>query len=125
MDTIQSLEDLERFKQEIQIEKKKRVKEGCIDIVVGMGSCGIAAGAMDVFKTITQQVELKKLQKVRVSKTGCNGHCKLEPLVEIHTSDGVISTYSHVTPKVAKRIIDEHVLDGRVVQDYLAKFENQ
>jgi NADP-reducing hydrogenase subunit HndB len=122
MSTIQSLEDLERFRQEILAENKKRESQGIFEFVVGMGSCGIAAGACDTYDSVRNLIEKKKLDKIRLSQTGCIGLCKEEPLVEIHSSDGRKTTYGHVTPAVAARIIEEHILAGKPVQDHLINF---
>ena len=119
MSAIQSLEDLEHFKQEVLDEKRRRSDQGVVDIVVSMGSCGIAAGACDTFEAVKELVERKRIEKVRLSQTGCIGLCEEEPLVEVHTADGHKTTYGHVTPDVIERIIQDHILAGKVVQDYV------
>ena len=81
MTVIKSLEDLDRFKQEI-IEKKARLaKSGMIQIVVSMGSCGIAAGANQTYISVQEQIHQKGLRNISVSKTGCIGQCSQEPIV--------------------------------------------
>jgi NADP-reducing hydrogenase subunit HndB len=122
MGPIQSLEDLEHFKQKVLSEKKKRAEQGYVDIVVSMGSCGMAAGACDTYEAAKQLVYRKKIDKVKISETGCIGLCEEEPVVEVHTSDGHKTTYGHVTPDVMGRIIEEHILAGKVVQDHVINY---
>jgi (2Fe-2S) ferredoxin len=87
-------------------------------IKIGMSSCGIAAGAQDVFNMLSAEVEKRKIP-VAVKLCGCGGACHSEPLVEVSV-DGLPSvTYGRVTPDVALRILEEHVRDKRMVQDYI------
>lgn len=122
MGTIRSLDDIELLKQQILAEKRKLSEQGLIDIVVGMGSCGIAAGACETLEAFHEIKARQKIEKIRISQTGCIGLCKEEPIVEVHTSDGRKTTYAHVTPNVAERIIREHILAGNVVQDHVVNF---
>jgi (2Fe-2S) ferredoxin len=87
-------------------------------IKVGMSSCGIAAGADDVFAVLTAEVDKRKLA-VTVKPTGCSGACHAEPLVEVFVEGLPRVTYGRVTPDIALRILEEHVRDGRFVQDYI------
>jgi (2Fe-2S) ferredoxin len=87
-------------------------------IKVGMSSCGIAAGAQEVFDLFKSEVEKRNIQ-ISVKPCGCNGACYLEPLVEIAVSGLPVVTYGQVTPQVAMQILDEHVRDKRMVQDHI------
>jgi (2Fe-2S) ferredoxin len=87
-------------------------------IKVGMSSCGIAAGADEVFTLLSAEAQKRNLSIV-VKRCGCNGACYSEPLVEV-CIDGLPSvTYGRVTPEIAMRIMEEHVRDKRLVQDYI------
>jgi NADP-reducing hydrogenase subunit HndB len=87
-------------------------------IRVGMSSCGVAAGAAEVFALLRSEVEKRKLA-VPVVPCGCSGGCHSEPLVEVCV-DGLPSvTYGKVNAEIAMRIIEEHVRDKRLVQDYV------
>jgi (2Fe-2S) ferredoxin len=87
-------------------------------IKVGMSSCGVAAGADEVFRILSAEAE-KRGRAVPVMQCGCNGACFAEPLVEVCV-DGLPSvTYGRVTPEIAMRIMEEHVRDKRLVQDYI------
>jgi (2Fe-2S) ferredoxin len=87
-------------------------------IKVGMSSCGIAAGADEVFAVLSAEVDKRKLAVV-VKPCGCSGACYAEPLVEV-CIDGLPGvTYGRVTPDIAMRILEDHVRDKRLVQDYI------
>lgn len=89
-----------------------------IRIVVGMATCGIAAGARPVLNAIVEEVENRKLTNVKVTQTGCIGMCKLEPLVDVIMPGSEKVTYVHVTPEKARHIIASHVVNGNVVTEY-------
>ena len=118
MTAIQSLEDLDRIKQAAIAEKNRVARLGMIQLVVSMGSCGIAAGALEAYEAVQEKVERLHLENVIVSKTGCIGLCADEPVVEVLIGGGQKTTYGHVTPAVVERIVHEHVLGGKVVQDH-------
>lgn len=117
MTRIQSLADLQRFREDILAAQKAQAQSGHIQIVVGVGSCGIAAGALDTLRAVQQHVQAKQLQNVTISETGCIGLCRHEPIVEVVIGEGPRITYGRVTPAVAQRIIDEHILGGQVVDE--------
>jgi len=85
-------------------------------VLVGYATCGIAAGAKPVLEVLNQSA---KGTAVTVEQTGCIGMCQLEPLVEVHTPDGVKTTYVQVTPDMAQRIFDEHAVGGKPVADFV------
>jgi NADP-reducing hydrogenase subunit HndB len=118
MTAIQSLEDLERFKQEVLAERASLARSGVIQVVVSMGSCGIAAGALDTYTAVKELIEREHLDKVELSKTGCIGLCREEPLLQVITSEGHKTTYGHATPEVVSRIVREHILDGKIVLEH-------
>jgi (2Fe-2S) ferredoxin len=87
-------------------------------IRVGMSSCGVAAGAQEVFNVLKAEVEKRKLP-VAVKPCGCAGACHSEPLVEVCVHGLPAVTYGRVNADIAMRIVEEHVRDGRVVHDYI------
>jgi NADP-reducing hydrogenase subunit HndB len=119
MKTIQSLEDLNRFREEVIEEKRRKAGLGDIQIFVSIGSCGIAAGALDTLEAVRQLVEADKIKNVAVSQTGCIGLCKYEPLLEVIAGDAPGVMYGNATPEVVKRIIREHVIGGKVVDEFV------
>lgn len=118
MSAIKSLEDLKRLREEALEKRKVKTTAGNAQVIVGMGTCGIAAGARDTMKAILNQIENEKLSGVIVTQTGCIGLCEREPIVQVVVGEAPKVTYGKVTPEVAKRIIDEHVLAGKPVQEY-------
>ena len=119
MKTIRSLEDLNTFREEIIEEKRRKAGLGHTQIIVSLGSCGIAAGALDTLKTVLQMVEEDKIKNVAVSQVGCIGLCKYEPLLEVVIGDQPGVLYGNATPEVVKRIIREHVLGSKVVDEFV------
>ena len=87
-------------------------------IKVGMSSCGIAAGAQEVFTLLKSEAE-KRSVPIQVKPCGCNGACYSEPLVEVAVEGLPVVTYGKVTPEVAMKIFEEHVRDKRIVQDHI------
>jgi (2Fe-2S) ferredoxin len=117
METIRSLEDLNRFREEISAEKCHTASSDRIRVTVGLGACGIAAGALDVLKAIQEQLNNAGLKDVCLSQTGCVGLCRYEPIVEIALGEAPAVTYGRVTPEAARRIVREHILGGSVIEE--------
>jgi len=119
MTTIHSLEDLARAKEEA-LEKQRLIRQKYpFQIRIGTASCGIAVGALETLETINKIIEDQKIPGVRVIQTGCIGLCALEPIVEVEMPDQPTITYGKVTPEVARRILEEHIGNGIIVQEYL------
>ena len=87
-------------------------------VLVGMATCGIAAGAAPVFDAIAAEVEKCKLDKVKVIKTGCIGICMYEPVVEICVPGQEKVTYVKMTAEKAARVVAEHLVNGNIVTEY-------
>jgi NADP-reducing hydrogenase subunit HndB len=115
MPTIKSVEDLKRLREEALEKRKIKAGTASAQIIVGMGTCGIAAGARDTMKAVLQEIETKDLSGILVTQTGCIGICEREPIMQVAIGDGPKVTYGKVTPEVARRIIKEHVLEGQPV----------
>ena len=92
-------------------------------IVVGMATCGISAGARPVFNTLVEEVATRQLKNVKVSRSGCLGMCKLEPIVEVFVPGQEKVTYVKVDPEKAKQIIASHIVNGNICTDYLSTNE--
>lgn len=119
MSPVKSLEDLKKLREEALEKRKAKVTYGNAQVIVGMGTCGIAAGARDTMKSILNQIEAEDLNDIVVTQTGCVGLCEKEPIVQVVIRGGNKVTYGKVTPMVAKRILDEHVKGGKVLQEYV------
>jgi NADP-reducing hydrogenase subunit HndB len=119
MTTVKSFEDLKRIREEALLKREARATTGRAQIVVGMGTCGIAAGARDTMKTILDEIEQQNLSGMVVTQTGCIGKCEQEPIIEVTLSGGAKVTYRNVTPENARRILQEHVVDGKQVSELM------
>ena len=87
-------------------------------VVVGMATCGIAAGARPVLAKFVEEVEKRQLAHVMVTQTGCIGICKLEPVVEIYVPGQEKVTYVKMTPEKAAKVVTDHLVNGQVVTEY-------
>ena len=87
-------------------------------VVVGMATCGIAAGARPVMMAFMDEIQKRQLAHVTVSQTGCVGMCRLEPMVDVIVPGKEKVTYVHVKPELVPRIVAEHIVNGRPVQEY-------
>lgn len=116
---MKSLAELQAIKE--KMKDKVVLREGVSEfrIVVGMATCGIAAGARPVLKTIVEAVNEGGLSdKVTVSQTGCIGLCQYEPIVEVYEPGKEKVTYVKVDSDKAKSIVEEHIKNGKVLVDY-------
>ncbi|MGI6143770.1 MAG: (2Fe-2S) ferredoxin domain-containing protein [bacterium] len=122
MTALKNLDDLRKLRERVKEDLNERFG-GEIKIIVGMGTCGIAAGAREVMAAILNELRLRNINAT-VTQTGCIGMCEREPLVDIVRPGEKRITYGRVTPRDAKRLVAEHVLHGRVVEDLVvARFE--
>lgn len=117
MKTFKELEAIRQSTME-RISLRKEDKDEAVRVVVGMATCGIAAGARPVLITLMEEVERRHLRNVTVSQTGCIGMCRLEPMVDVLTPDGKKTTYVKVTPDKARMIVADHVVNGHPVLEY-------
>jgi NADP-reducing hydrogenase subunit HndB len=122
---MKSLEELKaiRDKMKGQVELREE-DEGAVRVVVGMATCGIAAGARPVLTAFSDGVQQRGLKGVSVVQTGCIGLCQYEPIVEIFTAGGDKTTYVKVTPDMAEEIIGQHLVNGNVVKKYTVEAQN-
>lgn len=92
-------------------------------IVVAMGTCGIAAGAREVMTAIIDELSEKGFSDVHVSQIGCIGLCEQEPIVQVFRPGQPKVTYGYVTPDKARMIVDQHVIDGKIVGEFVVAIE--
>jgi len=119
MSAVKSLEDLKRLREEALEKRKVKTASGAVQVIVAMGTCGIAAGARDTMKSILKSIETRGLSGITVTQTGCIGQCEKEPIVQVVIGESAKVTYGKVTPEVAERILNEHVLGGQVIQEHV------
>ena len=116
---MKSLEELMAIKAKMQDKVSVRTSSGDIRIVVGMATCGIAAGARPVLNAFVEGVsEAGLTDKVQVTQTGCIGICQYEPVVEIYEKDKEKVTYVKMTAEKAKEVIEKHIKGGAPVSEY-------
>jgi (2Fe-2S) ferredoxin len=119
MSTIKSLEDLKKAREEALQKRELKTAAGTAQVVVGMGTCGIAAGARDTMKAILETIEKESLNGIIVTQTGCIGLCEKEPIVMVTIGDQPKVTYGKVNSEIAKKILKEHVVNGKPVADHV------
>ena len=120
---MKSLEELRALKEKTKAEMNLRNEQNGLRVVVGMATCGIAAGARPVMNAFVEEVAKRQLNNVKVTMTGCIGLCKLEPIVEIVDPDGNKVTYVKMDAEKAVRVVAEHLVNGKVVSEYTIKAE--
>lgn len=116
---MKTLQELEEIRRKTIDRVNQRVDRTTTRVVVGMATCGIAAGARPVLLAIMDTVKDMGLNDVVVAQTGCIGVCRLEPIVEVIRPGEEKVTYIKMTPEKAKRVVKEHVVQGKVVEEYV------
>lgn len=117
MPRIKSLEDLKKIREDAQKDLKVRRETGT-RIIVGMGTCGIAAGARETMRAILDELQRLEIE-ANVETVGCVGQCVKEPLVDIEQAGRPRITYGNVTPDMVPRLLEEHLKNGRVVEEWV------
>lgn len=116
---MKSLEELaalrERMKNNVAMRQDNST---AARVVVGMATCGIAAGARPVLTAFVEEVNRRGLKDVVVTQAGCIGMCKLEPIVEVFQPGKEKVTYVKMTPEKVSRIVTEHLVNGSPVTEY-------
>ena len=119
---MKSLAELAAIRDKMKDKVVIREGTGDIRVVVGMATCGIAAGARPVLNAFVEEVNKQELAgKVTVTQTGCIGICQYEPVVEIFEDGKDKVTYVKMTPEKAAEIVEKHLKGGKVVADYTIK----
>lgn len=116
MARLKSVEELKKLRAEAQRDLMVRTQTGT-RIIVGMGTCGIAAGAREVMHAILRELENRKIE-AHVETVGCVGMCAQEPLVDIEQAGKARVRYANVTPENVPRLIEEHLIKGQVIQEW-------
>jgi NADP-reducing hydrogenase subunit HndB len=117
MPRLKSLEELQKLRDKAQHELTIRQKTGTT-ITVGMGTCGIAAGARETMHTILRELDRRGIE-AQVATVGCIGMCSKEPLVDIEQASRPRVTYANVHPDMVPHLIEEHLVNGNVVEEWV------
>ncbi len=115
---MKSLAELEAIRNKAKGSVNLRKDDHAIRVVVGMATCGIAAGARPVMNAIMDEVAKRGLGHVAVTQTGCIGMCRLEPIVEVIVPGEEKVTYVKVDPNKAAEIVNEHIVNGHPIAKY-------
>jgi NADP-reducing hydrogenase subunit HndB len=116
MPRLKNIEELKKIRQEAQKDLRIRTQTGT-RIVVGMGTCGIAAGAREVMHAILKELDARKID-AQVETVGCVGMCAKEPLVDIEQAGKSRIRYANISPDLVPRLIEEHLVKGNVIQEW-------
>ena len=116
---MKSLAELAKLREQMQGEVNLR-HDSANDtrVVVGMATCGIAAGARPVLSAFVEEVNRRQLKNVMVTQTGCIGMCRFEPIVEVTSPDKDKVTYVEMTPEKVSKVVTEHLVNGNPVLEY-------
>jgi NADP-reducing hydrogenase subunit HndB len=117
MPEIKSLEELQQVREAMTHAVRARRQTSTV-ITVGMGTCGIAAGARETLQAIEEELAKRQIDAVVVT-AGCIGVCVREPLVDIQQAGGSRIVYANVQPEMVPRLIEDHVLAGRPVKEWV------
>ena len=116
---MKSLQELAAIRDRMkQTVSTREAAHDSVRVVVGMATCGIAAGARPVLNAFTEAVARRELHDVLVTQTGCIGICQYEPVVEVFMPGKEKVTYVKMTPEKAVRVVGEHLVGGTPVAEY-------
>ncbi|MCE5344329.1 MAG: (2Fe-2S) ferredoxin domain-containing protein [Eubacteriales bacterium] len=116
---MKSIAELEAIRQKtLERVAYRKDADSDIRVVVGMATCGIAAGARPVMLAFMDEIRKRNLQNVTVSQTGCIGMCRLEPMVDVIVPGQGKVTYVKLNPNMVPRIVTEHIVNGNPVLEY-------
>ncbi|MBQ8688784.1 MAG: (2Fe-2S) ferredoxin domain-containing protein [Clostridia bacterium] len=116
---MKSLAELQAIKDRMKSKVVLREGSGDVRVVVGMATCGIAAGARPVLNAFVEAVNAENLtDKVTVSQTGCIGICQFEPVVEVYEAGKEKTTYVKMTPEKVAEVVEKHLKGGKVVTEF-------
>lgn len=115
-----TLEELRSLRDKAKGDLNNRDNEGKnIQIIIGMGTCGIAAGAKVTLDAFVSALESNGVKTAVVKQTGCMGLCYVEPTVEIRVPDMPDTIYGKVSAEVAKQIVENHIVNKTLVSDHI------
>ena len=116
---MKSLAELQAIKNKMKDKVVLREGSGDVRVVVGMATCGIAAGARPVLNAFVEEVGKADLAgKVMVTQTGCIGICQYEPVVEIFEAGKDKVTYVKMSPEKVAEVVEKHLIRGQVISEY-------
>src|SRR6266545_5668414 len=121
MPAIKSLDELKRIREEALQKKQMKATAGNVQVIIAMGTCGIAAGARDTMKSVLNYIENEKVSGVAVTQTGCIGLCEQEPIMQVVLGDQPKVVYGKVNAQVAEKIMKQHAQNGQPVKENIIR----
>jgi (2Fe-2S) ferredoxin len=118
---ITSPEELKKLRDRARAEIDLRSGPKEIQIIVHMGTCGIAAGARDLLRTLSAELSQASIDNVTLRQSGCAGLCDQEPMITLSDKTGRVFRYGKLNKKKIHEIVQDHVLDGNPVMDYIIR----
>jgi NADP-reducing hydrogenase subunit HndB len=124
MAKLKSIEELKKVREEAKKDLSTRTQTGT-RIIIGMGTCGIAAGAREVMLTVLKELDARNIE-AHVETVGCVGMCAKEPLVDIEQAGKSRIRYGNITQEKVPRLIEDHLVRGQVIQEWaISRMEAQ
>jgi NADP-reducing hydrogenase subunit HndB len=101
-------------------KKNMSLREGNFrgKLIVHLGTCGIAAGAREIMSTFLEEFDNRDITDIKFTTTGCAGLCSQEPMITVEIGDSAPVKYGKLTPEKARKILDEHIIGGSIVEDF-------
>ena len=123
---MKTLAELEAIKKKVldDVNLRKEREDG-VRVVIGMATCGIAAGARPVMTAFVEEATKRNLSNVVIEQTGCIGLCRLEPIVEVYVPGQEKVTYVKMIAEKVSKIVSDHIVNGSVVSEYTIGAENK
>jgi len=123
---VKSLKELEEIRNRTldSVGLRKDRSSGA-RVVVGMGTCGIASGARGILLSFVEEARLRSVSDMTVVQTGCIGACRLEPMAEVFMPGSEKVTYINLTPEKVRRIISDHIVNGKPIDEYTIGSEEE
>ncbi|HEY8392576.1 MAG TPA: (2Fe-2S) ferredoxin domain-containing protein [Capillibacterium sp.] len=116
---MKSLADLEKIREEARRMTELREDKAHTKVTIGMGTCGIAAGARETMKAMLDEINKRDLSGVTLTPTGCLGLCEQEPIVEVELSGQPRIFYGKVTPEKARQIVTDHIMNKKIIDEWV------
>jgi len=110
--------DLEKIREKVRKTAGLRLGKSRGKVTVHMGTCGIAAGARGVLTAVMDELEASEIKDVIITTSGCAGLCSREPMATVEITDNPPVKYVDLTPEKIKNILDEHIVNGNIVEKY-------
>ncbi len=121
---MKTLAELRKIREQAQADMKLRASGSRVKVIVGMGTSGIAMGAREVMKAFLDEIAKRGLKDVLVTQTGEKGLSSVEPVVDIVIEGQDSVTYGNMDPEKARKVVVEHIVNGRIVADFVVSTNN-